>query len=237
MKFCSILPIKNTNIMLKQNYVMLLAHLSQKYPDYCKKSYSYKGYKIMDNSIIELGESFTMNDLIKEAIKCDVDEIILPDSFENGKETVELVKKSIQWLKNNNLLTRFKLMAVCHGKNDDELLQTFNELNQIEEIDVIGLPKVLSTWCGSRIYKAKYFSALTTKKIHLLGCWDNLAEYKENDLSFIRSTDTCLPALLSIYGMNCWDKRNGLKIDLEKDEINLDKYNKIIKELYENCSI
>lgn len=237
MKFISILPISQMDEQFNQYTVMLLAHLSKKYPEYAKRAAEYDGYKIMDNSIIEIGEAFTMESLIEEAIKCDVQEIILPDVFNNGQATVKKVKESIEWLRENGYLGRFKLMAVCHGSNKYELDCTFKTLENIPEIDVIGLPKVLSTWLGFRIDKANEFAKQTNKEIHLLGCWDSLEEYKNANLSLIRSTDTCMPSLLTKYGMNVWDWRNGRKFDLEKDNIDLGKYKSLMKEFYENCCL
>lgn len=232
MNFCSITPLKNADLMFENDYVMLLAHLSKNSDYYADLARKNNNYKIMDNSIIELGEAFTMKDLINEAIKCDVDEIILPDVFEDGCATVETVKKSIEWLKENGLIGRFKLMAVCHGKGPKELLDTFNLLNSIKEIDVIGVPKILSTWVTDRVKTAEFMAENSLKKIHLLGCYNSLNELKKiSKDSKIRSMDTCMPALLSIYNMDTFADRNGLKIDLEKDEVNIENYRKIINDV------
>lgn len=232
MKFCSITPLKNTDLMYENDYVMLLAHLSKKSDYYSCFARKKRNYKIMDNSIIELGEAFSMQDLVDEAIKCDVDEIILPDVFQDGPKTVVLVKKSIQWLYDHNLIGKFKLMAVCHGKNLDELFYTFKELNNIPEINTIGIPKVLTTWINSRVFFAEIVTYLTNKDIHLLGCWSSLKELKELSAnSRIRSVDTCLPALLSIYNMKTFDDRWGRVIDLEKTEVNIDNYRKIMADV------
>ena len=233
MKFCSITPVKNSDLMYKNDYVMLLAHLSKNNANYSDLARLSGCYKIMDNSIIELGEAFSMEDLIKEAIKCDVNEIILPDVFENGSETIKAVKESIEWLKDHNLIGRFKLMAVCHGKGPKEFSDTLHALLEIPEIDVIGYPKVLSTWMTSRVRSAEYTAANCDKEIHLLGCWDSLKELRElSHDTKIRSMDTCLPALLAMYNMDTFDDRHGLKIDLDTSKINnMEKYNEIMSEI------
>lgn len=232
MKFCSIVPLKNAHLMYENDYVMLLAHLSKidaVYRDYARNS---DKYKIMDNSIIELGESFTLEDLLNEADRCKVDEIILPDVFQDGERTVKEVKKSIEWIKNNGYLGKYKLMAVCHGCGPKEFSDTFEALNNIPEIDVIGVPKINSTWMTSRVRGAEHLASLTNKEIHLLGCWSSLNELKEIDEnSKIRSIDTCLPALLSIYDMEAFDDRQGKTIDLERAEVNLEKYRKIMNDI------
>lgn len=236
MKFCSILPLKNIDVMFGQSTVMLLAHLSQNHPEYSQMAADYSGYKIMDNSIVELGSAFSMEQLIKEADKCKADEIILPDVFDNGPETIESTKRSVQWLKDHNLIGKYKLMAVCHGKTLDEFKNTFYWLKLIPEIDVIGLPKILTYHGMDRLELARYVRLYSDKEIHLLGCWSGLDEYK-GDTSEVRSTDTCLPALLSIYGLDTWYQRHRETIDLENDGINKKRYNKIMRELYAHCSI
>lgn len=232
MKFCSITPLNNCDLMYENDYVMLLAHLSKNSEKYASYARNNNNYKIMDNSIIELGSAFNMQDLINEAIKCDVDEIILPDEFTEGEETVKRVKESIKWLKENNYLGKFKLMAVCHGKNMDEFFNCFCRLNDIPEIDVIGIPKVVSQWMLSRVKMAECFATLTNKQIHLLGCYYSLNEIKElSKDTKIRSMDTCMPALLSIYNMDTFDNRNGKKIDLETATVNLNNYKKIMHDI------
>ena len=232
MKFCSITPLKNSNLMYENDYVMLLAHLSKKSADYVDLARKNKNYKIMDNSIIELGSAFSMEDLIKEALKCDVNEIILPDVFEDGAGTVKVVKESIKWLYDHNLIGRFKLMAVCHGKGPKELYDTYMALNSIPEVDVIGVPKVLSTWMPSRVRGAEFMALNTNKEVHLLGCWFTLKELTELSRDCrIRSMDTCMPALLSIYKMGLFEDRAGRKIDLETDEVNIDEYNKLMEKI------
>lgn len=232
MEFCSITPVKNLELMYERPYVMLLAHLSQRNPlyrDYARNSHNYK---IMDNSIIELGSAFSMEALVREAIACDVDEIILPDVFRNGEATVASVRESIDWLREHDLLGRFKLMAVCHGKGSVELHHTFRQLIDMPEIDVIGIPKALSTWVTSRVSGAEYMATQTDKAIHLLGCLKSLSEIRElSPDSPIRSMDTCLPALLSIYGMDTWDDRKGKTIDLETASMNVEKYRDIINDI------
>ena len=232
MKFCSITPLKNTDLMYENEYVMLLAHLSKIDQTYVEFAQHSKRYKIMDNSIIELGAAFSMEDLINEAIKCKVDEIILPDVFQNGPETIKVVKESIKWLYDHNLIGRFKLMAVCHGNNIQEVINTFRKLNEMPDINVIGFPKVLTTWLSSRVHLAEVLAAFTTKQIHLLGCWENLKEIKQlSPYTPIRSMDTCMPALVSIYDMKTFENRNGRKIDLEKDEVDIEKYRKVMKNI------
>lgn len=238
MKFCSILPIKNMDLMFEQpDMVMLLAHLSAKYPEYAKKAKEYKGYKILDNSIIELGEAFTMESLMAEAERVGADEIILPDVFRDGEATVKKAEGAIQWLKDHDLIGKYKIMAVAHGKNASDFDKAIEAFKNMREIDVIGIPKVLTASGVDRVDLAGYARNKTGKEVHLLGCWSTLGEYLRRDLSNIRSTDTCMPALIAYYGMGPYAYRYDRKIDLEEDEVDPDKYREVMRRFREDSGI
>lgn len=241
MKFCSIVPVKYNELMYGNEIVMLLAHLSKNNPAYVANAIKHDKdcYKIMDNSIVELGKSFNMEELIKQAQSCLVDEIVLPDVYRNGEETVQKVIESINWLRKNKYLGDFKLMAVCHGKDIHEFIKTFKTLNSMPEIDVIGIPRIVCEWAGSRGTIADIFTQ-TNKEIHLLGCYDSLRElstFKAEHLERIRSIDTSLPALLSIETNNAYESRKSRKIDLLNDNIDYNNYVTILNTLKEDFNI
>ena len=241
MQFCSIVPTKYNELMYDSSVVMLLAHLSKNNPAYAINAIRHDGscYKIMDNSIVELGKSFSMEELIAQAQCCLVDEIILPDVYKNGGETIQKIKESIEWLRENNYLGHFKLMGVCHGSDINDFIRTFKILNSMPEINTIGIPRIVCEWAISRGYIADIFMQ-TDKEIHLLGCYDSLKElstFKEEYLKRIRSIDTSLPALLSVETDNAYESRKGKVIDLIDGEINYDNYVKILTTLREDFDI
>lgn len=234
--FCSITPLKNAELMYEQHYVMLLAHLAEKSKKYVDLAKSHKlNYKIMDNSIIELGESFSMERLVKQAERCGADEIILPDVFQNGNKTVKSVKESIKWLKDNGYLGKFKLMAVCHGRDTEEFKKCFEKLNEIKEIDTIGIPKVLCRWCGNRD-ELCYIYCHSCKQIHLLGVASTMTELKLlAKTNFVRSVDSCMPSLLTIQNKKWNECRDGT-IDLMKEKVDVVKYHNMMNEIKEHLT-
>lgn len=239
MKICNIVPLKYTLLSYTNSpTTMLLCHLSKENEEYKKIAKNSHNYKMMDNSIIELGSAFSLENLIKEAIECDVNEIILPDSFQNAKETIRLAKQSITWLKKKKLLHKFKLQCVCHGKTIDEFKWCFNKINKINEIDVIGIPKVLTKTFGNRCELWDIFKN-TGKQIHLLGCWDSFNELTVlPDEAFIkiRSLDTCLISLLSNYGDDVFNtKRPDKTIDFYNTEINEKNFIKMKNQIDKYC--
>lgn len=233
MNICSICPVNKSYLMYEDSpMVMLLTHLVEKYPSYVEEALKHKyTYKILDNSLIELGDALSMERLIEAADKIKANEIILPDVFKDGKATLESAKKSIEWLKEHNLLGKYKLMAVAHGTTREEFKKCFNGLDSLKEIDVIGIPKVMASmpWIKDRNRKnLKDIFMASSKEIHFLGSWYNLAELLNlgNDVwDRVRSADTCLPSLDIIQNLTFVQDRNGT-IDLEKEypELTDEKY-------------
>lgn len=240
MKLCSITPISQKEWMNYKPYTMLLAHLSKNNRAYSRWASELHSYKIMDNSIIELGKAFSLEDLLKQASVCKVNEIILPDVFQNFNETFKLAKESYDYIQNSIYKDKFKYMVVCHANSYQEMFNNLKVLENVKWIDTIGIPKVITTWGNRNNFKKFYMGS--KKNIHYLGCWKSFKEEIEikDDPVFnkIRSMDTCLPSLLTIQNKK-WDEERDLSytIDLEKDNISKKKYDKIMQDLQENLNL
>ena len=229
MKLASILPIKNMDLMFEQPYAMLLAHLKDYYP----KCNNKNCYKIMDNSLIELGSAVDLSTVLQAAEECNADEVILPDVFRKGRETLESVKSSIATLYTLGKINSFRYMAVCQGETKEEFEWCFKELCKLPEIHCIGIPKVSQELTSEGRPGLEYLWKGSSKVIHLLGVWYNLEEltqYKNPEL--IRSVDTCIPALLSKTTDEAFTLRPKKTIDLYNDEINAGNYEKIMSKLH-----
>ena len=85
MELANIFPIKNQSFYKDESYVMLLAHLIDKYdPQY----FSENQYIILDNGLYEGAQVSTkLKDIIKIAEKSNlpISEIIIPDKFFDAK--------------------------------------------------------------------------------------------------------------------------------------------------------
>ena len=229
MKIASITPIKNVDKSFEGDYAMMLAHLAHYYPP--KKDRNPNCYTIMDNSLIELGEAVGIEQVFKAAEKCEADEFVLPDVFMKGEDTVKKVKESIQWLKDHNVLTKHRLMAVVQGETYDELCECFKKLVELPEIHCIGIPKITSVLCENRAKLESIWQGCP-KAVHLLGCWYSLSEIESyQNLSQIRSMDTCIPALLSQTGSDAFAMRPIETIDLIEDSIHEENYKEICSQL------
>ena len=227
MKLASIFPVANIEKTFNQSFAMMLAHLKEYYPE-CENN---NCYKIMDNSLIELGGAVNIETVIEAARSCSADEIILPDVFKDGEATMALATDTLEYLRTNGLLHEFKLMAVCQGKDKEEFEKCFSFLNNLPEIHCIGIPKVMNTIIpgGRPALEYLWERGKTSKCIHLLGCWTSLKEiFEYKNPQLIRSIDTCIPALLSKTTADPFMDRPLKTIDLINDKIREDNYEQMV---------
>ena len=79
MEICSICPRNGWEWKYEKPMVMLLAHLIEKHPDYTELAANRDPsiYAIVDNSIVEMGSSFSMERVYEAAKKVNANEIIL----------------------------------------------------------------------------------------------------------------------------------------------------------------
>lgn len=235
MELVGIMPKNQWELMFNQPIAMCLTHLVQRYPEYAEmiKNRPENCYVMLDNSIVELGESVSLQDILNAADKVNANEIILRDAYPFGPPTCDRIREDIEYLREHNLTRKYKIMGVCHGQTREEFEQTFNFINSIPEITCIGIPKVLSKWCGERKNLADIFLN-TDKEIHFLGSWYNLKELIDLPSEIkarVRSCDTCLPAYYAITGESILEDRKGT-IDLEADypELTKEKYNQVMEQ-------
>lgn len=229
MKLINIYPIGNLERHYGQDMHMFLTHLVEKYPHYAKFAKEVKGYKILDNSLIELGGAVDLQRVLDAAELIGADEIILPDVFQDGPETMKAVYNALddirmRWPRGN---CPYKLMAVAQGKDVKEWFECYQNLLDIDQIDVIGIPKVLAKMHPQgRPYFVNELCLLNRKPHHLLGLWYSVTELDEyNNLGAIRSCDTVLLGYMAKHGLRVNGMRpDGFTVDLENDVINYDDY-------------
>lgn len=231
MKVASIVPMNDVERTFDGSYAMLLSHLKDYYP---QRKRGDNCYRIMDNSLIELGGAVDMLQLVTAAMCCDANEIILPDVFQDCDKTLKSVDKALEWIYKHGFDRRFRLMAVCQGETIDEFERCFERLERLKEVHCIGIPKVAETLhstAGRPYFEYLWYGC--PKDIHLLGCWTSLREIKYYQRpEMIRSIDTCIPALNAIYGMDVWQQRTKERtINLTHDKLNEVYYDYNINQL------
>lgn len=222
MRIVNIYPVKNTQRIAEQPISMALTHLVEQSPYYASIFAEYSGYKILDNSIIELGEALTIPRIIKAAQTIKADEIILPDVLGDQKMTLLSVDKALGALIWQNALHKYKLMAVCQGRNPREIEECFRTYEANPHIDVIGIPKRV----GDRV-SLEYIWQDAKKPIHLLGLGTDFTELlRYRNPKKIRSCDTCLASLQAKFGNKYFAPRNpNEQIDLLNDYVTNKQFN------------
>jgi len=229
MKLINIFPIGNLCMHHTQDMHMFLTHLVEKYPFYAKFAKEVKGYKILDNSLIELGGSVDLQRVLKAAEKIGADEIILPDVFQNGPATIEAVNEALSVLYElyPNRSWPYKLMAVAQGKDGEEWHECYKALLGHPDIDVVGIPKVLAKMHPEgRPFFVNELCDLYRKPHHLLGLWYSTTEFNDyKHIDAIRSCDTVLLGYMAKHGLSSHGVRpDGYTVDLETDVVD---YNRI----------
>lgn len=224
MYLINIFPLGNICMEYQQNMHMFLTHMVEKYPTYAKVAQDAPGYKILDNSLIELGGAVSVERVIDAATRIRADEIILPDVFQNGPETIKAVQDALNTL--HEMFPKgdwpFKLMAVAQGADEKEWYDCYEYLLDMREVDVIGIPKVLAKMHPQgRPHFVNELCNLFVKPHHLLGVWYSLSELAEYKCPRqIRSCDTVILGYMAKYGMcSVGTRPDGFTLDLEKDVV------------------
>jgi len=228
MKIAFINPIHHLELTHKSGYYLLLTHLAQGYSEYVNFWNREPGYKILDNSLIELGYALPIGEVLAVAETLKVDEIVLPDVYLDFDETVRAVSNSLsQIIMNKKYPFPYKLQAVAQGSTSFEWQKCWDLFSRNNDIDVIAIPKVTETlFPNGRPEAVRYALANNPngKEIHLLGCWsdigDELSTYSRQELNAIRGMDTSLVYHCTVEGQNFLmdeTQKPNYKIDLEAE--------------------
>lgn len=237
MQIINIVPVGNICMEYNQPMHMYLTHLVEKYPIYAKVAQQAGGYKILDNSLIELGKAITIERVLNAAEKIKADEIILPDVFQDWEGTLNRVDHALKEIDRRYLgKWPFKLMAVAQGGTWAEWNMCYKKLMERSEVDVIGVPKVCSKMLpgGRPEVMRRSQCQLLEKEHHLLGLWYSASElYQYEHPDMIRSCDTVLASFMAKYNLGAMGVRpDGFTVDLENDVIDPKKINDYTEQMY-----
>lgn len=228
MQIINIFPLSNMCMELTQPMHMYLTHMVEKYPQYVAAAKAAEGYKILDNSLIELGDAVSIKRVLTAAKTIEANEIILPDVFQDRDGTLRWLEASLTEIDRIYKSEKpFKLMAVAQGKTYSEWDMCYEEIMSIKEIDVIGIPKVCAKMLPGGRPEVMRRSAcrLLDKDHHLLGVWYSAEElFRYDHPEMIRSCDTVLASFMAKHNLNPLGVRpDGFTVDLEKDVIDPEK--------------
>ena len=223
MKLMNIYPVGNIQTYERQDANMFLTHLVLDHTSYRNMAKNHPGYKILDNSLIELGEAISFDLVLWAAKEIGADEVILPDKFKDGITTIEYVERTLEVYKDE--LKDYKVMAVVHGKDLEEVAKTWKTFTNNPDIDVLGIPKVWTKQFGNRSEVLNDMIGMYgkgNKEVHLLGLWNSFRELEDlNCVDQIRSIDTSLAVLYDIMGKHLgYIREDDEVIDLVNQKVN-----------------
>lgn len=200
MKVALISPFSLMREIPNTKYHLVLAHLLQD-QDYLDFYREVEGYKILDNGAAE-GSLVDNEELIAMAYKIKANEIIIPDSMGNYKETKILTKNFKNIAKANK---RFKYTAVLQGSTMGEICQSYLDVGTTKWVDNIALPRFMQhidhyerVWWASTI-KNNFKSS---REIHCLGATSWTSEIGVlASQNCARGLDTSMPIVLGLAGI------------------------------------
>jgi len=199
MKLAIIAPIDNLNLTEKGDIDMVLAHfVEQDYKEYISFYTQSAKFKILDNGACE-GEMQGIEKVIKTACQINASEIVLPDVIFDKDATLKQMYNAIQWLKDNNFIARFRVMAVPQGNTKEEWWQCFEEMHNNEDVNTIGISKLSSPHCfnkditAARLEITLQIKPKEDKQYHLLGGSCNVLREIVSHPKWVRSIDTSAP--------------------------------------------
>lgn len=213
MKAAIISPIAMlSNYSALSHFHLALAHLVLDDPVYRRfyeEMSARSDYIIVDNSVTELGEARNIALVVEAARLVGAHELVLPDVFGDATATVFSTLRALQHLDRKYPHHGWKLCAVPHGKTPEEWIQCYTTLCKLDDVVVIGIPKVVETY-GMEGGREAMLAAMQTlglvrknKEYHLLGVWSDPLEVLRIAQRFpwVRSVDSCIPVLAGLHGV------------------------------------
>ena len=218
MKIAVIAPTSMLKMCDGRDCHLVLAHRVLQDKEYAHFYRLQKGYKILDNSLMENGHTALPLAQVLEAAKLiNADEVVIPDAFRDARGTLELAARNFEWLRQTDQMHLYKWAVVAHGQTPAEWKACYSELvtNTSWPVSVVHIPKVMDElWpggrCGLLHWLERTFQYAMYKEHHLLGIWTNPLEILQvSGLTWIRSCDTALPVQAGLQGIR-FDPNFGL---------------------------
>lgn len=220
MYFCPLVPIPHLEQLGKCWMSLVLSHLvgdgNNNYTEFYHSLSKTGTYTILGSGAYEAWLNNqplpTLDETLRRAELIGANEIQFPEKFWNGKGTIELV---LSWIKSMDKKIRKKYAwhAVLQGKDQQDYMDCFNELERLEEVHIIGIPKIVTPHCftatcgtndlvTTRIFVVAQLIPKTNKCFHLAGL-ENPREVISQCKwgKHVRSVDSSFPVIHAIHGI------------------------------------
>jgi hypothetical protein len=194
-------------------------------------------------------------DIVKELKP---DEVIAPDVLFDKSQTLENLNKFIIKMIDSDSIKHTNIFGCPQGKTKEEWLECYIRMLENPLVSVIGLSKIAVPRCWNNAVGDKDIAKsrnecvkelkdlnLLKKPLHLLGMGEHneFDYYLENEISNIRSSDSCYTVLAAINGIS-FEKGDTTRIpttneyfdkELTLNQIQLSKKNiDYLKRTYNN---
>lgn len=252
---CPLVILKESRLFNDYDYCLVhLTNESWKYKNFYIKSVKKGRDVLLDNSVFELGEAFSIKKFIKKIQQLKPTQYVVPDVFGDAQNTIKNFKKFDEYIKDKNI-TGVKI-GVVQGRTYEEIKECYKFMS--ENADKIALSFNMKYFLerkeDSVLKKLSRGRPELVKKLqdeglwnfnkphHLLGC-TLYEEFRINKelyrRSSIESLDTSNPVVAGIMGLK-YDGINGLQekpsiklyelinCELTKEQINKILYNIIM---------
>lgn len=200
----AIVPLQYLEMTAEQHYHMVLAQKCDD-ADYCnffKRMKEEGKYLILDNGAAE-GEILDPKHVIEIAKELKVDEVVLPDVFNDYNGTCQEYHKHISLFKKE--LPGVKIMAVLPSTNELEIRSFVRMV--MGDINVIGIPKVIANGNPHiRVMIAQLIAEYGDVEIHYLGAIDVAGEERYDQS--VRSIDSAIPYVQACKSLTTFEYRN-----------------------------
>jgi hypothetical protein len=206
------------------DYHLLLAHDVVKRPKEYEELYQGAGYVILDNSVIELGESVDIMMIAEAAEIVQPNVIVLPDVMKNYEGTIQLsgtFMERLMGLRQEEWpwIHSADKMGVAQGRNPNEFEWCTQELAMRGWAQHIALPRLMVEVLGDRsnyVYHlwSVFHDTLSedvarNMNLHLLGFSDNLDDdFAAAQNSLVMGIDSAVPVRAGIEKISFFNERD-----------------------------
>jgi hypothetical protein len=220
------------------DYDFVLTHLvldNQQYREFYKQR---KTYKILDNSIFELGEAVSNSKLFEalEIIKPNV--IIAPDVLKDSAKTINRTKSFLSEFSSKNTFN-CTIAGVLQGTSLSDLIQCYNFYTSEPLINTICIPFDLNiieltnpnlsmelNWLVQRVFLTDFIEksglVCSNYNYHLLGVGLPVEVVYQSKHSWITSIDTSAPVVAGLQNKKLFTLKSKLVRPVDYFSLDLD---------------
>jgi len=126
---------------VQSDFHLVLPHLIKQYPEY-KNFYVERSkagdFVLLDNSIFELDTPLSNEELLDIAEECGFSEVVSPETINDSVESYSQLESFLTTHQHRN--SKVQVLAMLQGKSFVEMSRYAIQLEDIKEVNTIGIP-------------------------------------------------------------------------------------------------